>query len=73
ALTPLALLNDEEGLVTVVVDTNLIDADQLNFHPLANTESTNIRPDDLLCFIASCGREAIITDLGHLPCIGAAQ
>ena len=73
ALTPLALLNDEEGLVTVVVDTNLIDADQLNFHPLANTESTSIRPDDLLRFIASCGREAIITDLGHLPCIGAAQ
>ncbi len=63
ALTPLALLNDEEGLVTVVVDSNLMDADQLNFHPLTNTESTGIRPDDLLCFIASCGREAVITHL----------
>lgn len=66
ALTPLALLNDEDGLVTVVVDANLMDADQLNFHPLANTESTGIRPDDLLRFIASCGREAMITDLGHV-------
>jgi len=73
ALTPLALLNDEEGLVTVVLDANLIDADQLNFHPLANTESTGIRPNDLLRFIASCGREAVITDLGHHTCIGAAQ
>jgi len=44
ALTPLALLNDKDGLVTVVVDANLIDADQLNFHPLANTESTGIKP-----------------------------
>lgn len=63
ALTPLALLNDSEGLVTVVVDENLIEAGQLNFHPLANTESTGISPDDLLLFISSCGREAVITDL----------
>ena len=66
ALTPLALLNDEDILVTVVVDANLMDAEQLNFHPLANTESTGIRPGDLLRFIASCGREAAITDLEHL-------
>ena len=66
ALTPLALMNDEEGLVTVVIDVDLMGADQLNFHPLVNTESTGIRPDDLLVFIDSCGREAVITDLGHL-------
>ena len=65
ALTPLALLNDVDGVVTVVVDANLMHTDQLNFHPLANTESTGIRPDDLRRFIASCGREAVITDLGH--------
>lgn len=63
ALTPLAVLNDEEGLVTVVVDAELMNARQLNFHPLINTESTGINPDDLMVFIASCGREALITDL----------
>ena len=63
ALTPLAVLNDEEGLVTVVVDAGLMDSEQLNFHPLVNTESTGISPDDLIVFIASCGREALITDL----------
>lgn len=63
ALTPLAILNDEEGLVTVVVDAGLLQAEQLNFHPLVNTESTGIRADDLLVFIASCGREALIMDL----------
>ena len=65
ALTPLALLNDNKALVTVVIDAQLIHADQLNFHPMANTESTGIRPDDLLRFIASCGREAVITNLGY--------
>ena len=64
ALTPLALLNDEDRLVTVVFDVNLMDVDQLNFHPLSNTESTGIGPDDLRRFVASCGREAVITALG---------
>lgn len=58
-------LNDKEGLVTVVIDINLMGADQLNFHPLVNTESTGISPDDLLVFISSCGREALIADLEH--------
>ena len=64
ALTPLALLNDGEGLVTVVIDTGLMDADQVNFHPLLNTESTGIRPADLLAFISSCGHKAVIAELG---------
>ena len=63
ALTPLAVLNDKEGLVTVVIDANLLTAGQLNFHPLINTESTGISPENLLAFIASCGREAMVTVL----------
>jgi cystathionine gamma-synthase len=55
ALTLLALVNDEEGLVTAVVDAALLDADQVNVHPLVNTESTGLRPVDLLTFIKSCG------------------
>jgi len=63
ALTPLAVLNDKEGLVTVVVDAELMDTEQLNFHPLVNTESTGISADDLIVFIRSYGREALITVL----------
>lgn len=64
ALTSLALLNDEDGLVTVVVEASLMDAEQVNFHPLINTESIGLQPADLFNFIASCGREAVISDLG---------
>ena len=63
ALTPLAVLNDTDNLVTPVIDASLMSAEQLNFYPLANTESTGISPQDLLSFIASCGREAVISEL----------
>lgn len=67
ALTPLALINDDEGLVTPVVDASLLRAEQVNFHPLVNTESTGLRPADLLAFIRSCGREALVVELDARP------
>jgi Ala-tRNA(Pro) deacylase len=63
ALTPLALINDDRGLVTAVVDASLLQVEQVNFHPLVNTESTGLRPADLLAFIQSCGREALVVEL----------
>ncbi len=63
ALTPLALINDVTGAVTCVLDSSLLDVDQLNFHPLLNTESTGLRPEDLLVLIRSTGREPVIIHL----------
>jgi Ala-tRNA(Pro) deacylase len=31
--------------------------ERLNYHPLANTATTNIARDDLIRFIRSCGHE----------------
>jgi Ala-tRNA(Pro) deacylase len=62
ALTPLGLINDAEGAVTAVVDASLLDAEQVNFHPLINTESTGLRPSDLLAFIRSCDRDPLLVD-----------
>lgn len=63
ALTPLALINDENNAVTVVIDAILMDSEQLNFHPLVQFESVGISPKALLAFIQSCGRQAAITSL----------
>jgi Ala-tRNA(Pro) deacylase len=63
ALTPLAALNDIAATVTIVLDTTLLEADQLNFHPLVQTQSMGIHPRDLLSFIRSCGRKSIVVDL----------
>lgn len=62
ALTPLGLMNDGNGLVTAVVDAALMEADQVNFHPLVNTESIGLKPQELLAFIRSCGREPVLVD-----------
>lgn len=62
ALTPLGLINDQDCAITAVIDATLLDAEQINFHPLVNTESTGLRPDQLLSFIRSCGREPMIVD-----------
>jgi Ala-tRNA(Pro) deacylase len=56
ALTPFAVINDSEGLVTVVIDADLMDAEQLNFHPMVQTQSVGLSPGDLQAFIESCGR-----------------
>jgi Ala-tRNA(Pro) deacylase len=60
ALTPFALIHDAERRVTPVIDATLLDAKQVNFHPLVNTESTGVRPDELLAFVRDCGHEPLI-------------
>ncbi|MCL4068795.1 prolyl-tRNA synthetase associated domain-containing protein [Pseudomonas sp. GX19020] len=62
ALTPLGLINDATRAVTPVIDASLMGAEQLNFHPLINTESTGLHPKELLSFILSCGQEPLIVD-----------
>ena len=63
ALTPLALLADEAGRVTCVLDASLMAVESLNFHPLINTESTNLRPADLVRFLTSCSHAPLIVDM----------
>lgn len=62
ALTPLGLINDRQNKVTVIIDAALMGDEQINFHPLINTESTGLHPQELLTFIRSCGREAQLID-----------
>lgn len=66
ALTPFGLINDSEVSITAVVDASLLDARQVNFHPLLNTESTGLCPADLLAFIRSCNREPLLVDFDSM-------
>jgi Ala-tRNA(Pro) deacylase len=64
SVTPFALINDSERRTTVVLDAEMMAAQPVfNFHPLANTATTAIRPHDLLAFIHSCGHAPRIIDL----------
>lgn len=62
SLTPLALINDDKNEVTAVIDASLMKDDQINFHPLINTESVGLHPQDFLKFLRSCGHEPLFVD-----------
>ena len=64
SVTPFALINDEGRRTRVVLDAQMMTAQPvLNFHPLANTATTAIRPADLLAFIRTCGHAPQIVHL----------
>ncbi len=62
SVTPFALINDSGQRANVVLDKAMLAQEPLNYHPLTNTSTTAIRPDDLLAFIADCGHRPLILD-----------
>lgn len=57
AVTAFGLINDDQGLVTFVIDAALLEHDVINAHPLTNEATTSIRADDLLAFARATGHE----------------
>ena len=51
AVSPFAIVNDTNNLVTVVLEEQLIKTNPLNFHPLRNDRTTNIATKDFLKFL----------------------
>ena len=66
SVTPFALPNDVQRLVTPVLDAGMLKWDPLNYHPLENDRTTAIAPVDLLRFIRASGHEARIVELADL-------
>lgn len=64
SVTPLALINDREHRVQVVVDRGLLAQEPVNVHPLVNTMTAAMSTADLLRFIEACGHRPQILDLG---------
>jgi len=55
AVTPLAAVNDRDGVVTVAIYADLLVHEQLNFHPLVNDQTTAISSNDLVRFLEATG------------------
>jgi Ala-tRNA(Pro) deacylase len=66
SVTPFALVNDVERLVTPVLDAGMLERDPLNYHPLENDRTTAISPADLLRFISGSGHELRVVELSDL-------
>jgi Ala-tRNA(Pro) deacylase len=55
AVTPFAAINDHEQVVQIVLDSEMLECEPLNFHPLDNTKTTSISSDGLLQFLEATG------------------
>jgi len=64
SVTPFGLLNDTQRRVTVILDSEMMASEMLNFHPLHNAASTTIASKDLLKFVESLGYKPRIADCG---------
>lgn len=53
--TPLALMNDKDATITLIVDEALDGAEQLNFHPMVHTESIGLTWEEFATFARSSG------------------
>ncbi len=51
SVSPFALLNDKENIVTFYLDENLYNSEIINFHPLINTSTISIKTIDFISFI----------------------
>lgn len=63
SVTPFALINDKAHKVKVVLDEKMMACDVVSYHPLVNTATVTLTPDDLLKFISDCGHEPQIIRL----------
>jgi Ala-tRNA(Pro) deacylase len=64
AVTPFGIINDTERKVQVVLDRDLMGFDPVNAHPLVNTMTTALAPQDLVRFLTAEGHAPLLTDIG---------
>lgn len=63
SVTPLAVINDTAGQVTLVLDEGLLAESWINVHPLINTMTTSLAREDLLRALDAMGHPPVIVRL----------
>ena len=62
SVTPFGVINDKDRRVKVVLDKGLMTCTVLNFHPMTNTATTQIKPDGLQAFLRYTGHCPLIVE-----------
>jgi Ala-tRNA(Pro) deacylase len=65
SVTPLAVINDTDRQVTVVLDEGIFEQETVNCHPLRNTATTTLASADLLRFLEAEGYTPELIDFGQ--------
>lgn len=69
AVTPLAVLNDAERVVTLVVDAAVLGADLVNCHPLHNEATIALSASDLVRVVGTTGHTPRMVDFDALEAV----
>jgi Ala-tRNA(Pro) deacylase len=59
----LAVVNDQQGRVKLVLDKKLETTTTINCHPLSNERTTSLSQEAFAKFLTTTGREAVYVDL----------
>ncbi|CEG36015.1 proline-trna ligase [Plasmopara halstedii] len=62
SVSPLCVMHDKMNAVRLVLDKALVDATQINCHPLRNDQTYSIQTNDLLTFVKHFNHEPIVVD-----------
>jgi Ala-tRNA(Pro) deacylase len=63
AVTILALVNDLAGEVAAFIDRPLMEAELVQCHPMENTSTVVLRPQDILSYLTHHGRTVTVFDV----------
>lgn len=63
SVCPFTVINDKDHQVQIVLDAQMMKGEIVNYHPLDNTMTIGITPDDLLKFLDHTGHTPLILDL----------
>ena len=71
AVSPFALIHDEDRRVQPIIDEKILRHEEVNFHPLDNAATTTIASRDLLRFLDFLGYRPLLLDLDATLADGA--
>ena len=66
SVCPFAVINDTEHEVPLILDEWMMNQPRINFHPLLNTMTVGLSPDDLIRFLEDLGHSYHIKNLNPL-------
>ncbi|WP_404710079.1 prolyl-tRNA synthetase associated domain-containing protein [Sphingomonas sp. MMS24-J13] len=67
AVTPLAAINAGEGMISVVLDPVVAEAERVNVHPLHNTATLGLAGADLVAALAAWGHKPAVVAIPSPP------
>jgi len=70
AVTPLAVINDRDVVVTAVLDKALLAKDPLHFHPCDNKKTTTVNADGLLRYMEAYHNKPLVVDFDNPELVG---